>query len=98
METRQLANEHAELLARASPYEASAEALAQSREADARCIATALEQRCERLFATTREELAASQLALRSSIQRLQSAEAQHLAEMQTMKETLQIQLQELLD
>ena len=62
-ETGQLANEHAELLARASHLEAAAEAFAQRQVLDAQCVATAVEQHCERLVSTTRDELEASQLA-----------------------------------
>ena len=89
VETRQLANEHAELLARSSHVEAAAEAFAQRQALDARSVATAVEQRCERLVATTRDELAASQLALRSSFDIPQSTEARHLAEIQSIKETM---------
>ena len=56
-----MASEHAELLARASHYEAAADALAQQKELDARCVAAAFGQRCGRIFAATRAELAASQ-------------------------------------
>ena len=73
----------AELVARASHYEAAADALAQKQELDARCIATAVEQRCERLFVTIRAELATSQAALRSWSKELRS-------ERRSFSETLQ--------
>ena len=59
-------------MARASRYEATAEALAQSREVDARCVATAVKQLYERVFATTRAELATGRAELRSLSEELQ--------------------------
>ena len=84
-----MANERAELLARALRYEVAADALAQSQAIDVRCIVTAVEHRCGRLVASkraelavshalvasTRAELAVSQAELRSSFEKLQAAE-----------------------
>ena len=96
-----LAQEHAEVLACASRNEATAESLARSREGDARCVATAVKQLYERVFATTRAELATGRAELRSLSEELQSerrsssemlkaAEDRRVAEMQSIKHRVQ--------
>ena len=66
-----------ELLARASHYEAAAEALTAKRELEMRCVAPAVEQRSKRQVVSTRDELASSQAALRSSSERISQLEAE---------------------
>ena len=91
---RQMAVEHAALLARASRYEAAAEAVVQRQQLDGRCVAAVIEQRGEQAVFTVRTEGAANlpevgRLAseLRSSSEKLQLAES----ELRSYSERLQV-------
>ena len=66
-----------------------------------RCVATAVEQRCERHLAPMHHELAASQFALRPSSEELQKSEERNselVAEMQSIKNSVQLEVRQFFD